>query len=326
MAFSKGRKIRNTTNVLNKTNDLELLDAYFGIKQLPTLINSPFREDRKPSFGIYLRDMHVLFKDYSTGESGNIYEMLKLKYNITYKEVINLITEDLNLDKRRLCNCTKVSYLHKASNTTIKARARGWNKQDKEYWNQFNISIDLLTKANVYPIDRYSIIKDCSKTFKADDLAYTFVEFKDNNVTMKLYQPYNKIKFISSHTYDVISLWCLLPKTGENLIICSSLKDALCTYSITNIPTISLQSETVQIKPIIVEELSSRFKNIYILYDGDKAGLENSNKLAQKTGFISIPFPYDNPKDISDWYKEKRNTQEIKNYILQHLKKKNDRR
>ena len=52
------------------------------------------------------------------------------------------------------------------------------------------------------------------------------------------------------------------------------------------------------------KNLKSRFKNIYILYDNDKAGLAYSQKTSEETGFKNIVLPqFEGGKDISDFYK-----------------------
>ena len=52
-----------------------------------------------------------------------------------------------------------------------------------------------------------------------------------------------------------------------------------------------------------ISELKRRYKNIYILYDTDKAGKEDSEKLQQQTGFTKINLPeFVEGKDVSDLY------------------------
>ena len=54
--------------------DVEVALKYLNITRYPTLVNSPLRKDDKPSFSIFLtEDKSVMFKDFATGESGNIY-------------------------------------------------------------------------------------------------------------------------------------------------------------------------------------------------------------------------------------------------------------
>ena len=76
------------------------------------------------------------------------------------------------------------------------------------------------------------IIKNQHKyIFKADKLAYAYVEHKEGKVSIKIYQPKNTngYKWSSKHDSSVVSLWTKIPEYGDILCICSSLKDSLCT-------------------------------------------------------------------------------------------------
>ena len=55
-----------------------------------------------------------------------------------------------------------------------------------------------------------------------------------------------------------------------------------------------------------ISELKRRFKQVYILFDNDDAGLADGKKLASQTGFINVILPnFKGGKDISDLYKAK---------------------
>ena len=53
-----------------------------------------------------------------------------------------------------------------------------------------------------------------------------------------------------------------------------------------------------------ISELLRRYKNVYILFDNDEAGLLDGVKLAESTGFTNLVLPNINgAKDVSDLYK-----------------------
>jgi len=55
-----------------------------------------------------------------------------------------------------------------------------------------------------------------------------------------------------------------------------------------------------------LNELKRRYKQVYILFDNDEAGLADGEKLAAQTGFINVVLPpFKGGKDISDLYKVK---------------------
>ena len=111
-------------------------------------------------------------------------------------------------------------------------------------------------------------------------------------------------KWSNSHDGSVISLWTKIPQEGEQICICSSLKDALCLWANTGIPSIAVQGEGYSISSTARDELMKRFKKVFILFDNDKPGLQDGQKLSDKTGFINKVLPqFEGGKDISDLYK-----------------------
>ena len=181
-----------------------------------------------------------------------------------------------------------------------------------------------LKYADVYPISHKIVIKDNkSYAFGADRYAYAYVEFKEGRTTLKIYQPFNKngFKWSNRHDRSVISLWTKVPKEGDKICICSSLKDALCLWANTGIPSLAIQGEGYGMSDTAINELKRRFNKIYICLDNDEAGLKDGVHLANKTGFINVVIPqFKGGKDISDLYKVLGNKEQFKQTILSLFK------
>lgn len=285
-----------------------LLNEFFGITKIPCLINSPLREDKHPSFKIYSPDgVNLYFKDFSTGEHGGMIKLFSLLWGTTMAEAVNRLNKkiDAPIDKK---NYKKFKINHTLeSSKKLEVKVRNWKPYDEEYWKSYGITIDALKKAEVYPVS-HRIIEREGKSYAIpmDKLAYAYVERKDKKVTIKLYQPLNTkgYKWLGTHKGDVVSLWNTLPEKGDRVCLCSSVKDALCLTCNTGIPAIALQGEGYIMSSSAQKNLKSRFKNIYILYDNDAAGLAYGNKTSKSTGFKNIILPeFEGGKDISDMYK-----------------------
>ena len=139
----------------------------------------------------------------------------------------------------------------------------------------------------------------------------------------KIYQPFNKngYKWSNRHDRSVISLWTKVPKEGDKICICSSLKDALCLWANTGIPSLAIQGEGYGMSDTAINELKRRFNKIYICLDNDEAGLKDGVHLANKTGFINVVIPqFKGGKDISDLYKVLGNKEQFKQTILSLFK------
>lgn len=334
MAFGPGNStIDLKEDILNRTTEFNILTYYLGIKKIPCLIQSPLRNDSKPSFGLYSKDgITIKYKDFSTNDTGGTFDLLSKLWNKSFKEVLDKVYKDLSNFSVNSNIKTYIKKLNKEkkvlpNNIDLQCKVREWNDYDLEYWKSFGISLEWLKYAEVYPISHKIIIKDNQQyTFIADKYAYAYVEHKEGKVTLKIYQPFNTkgFKWSNKHDTSVISLWTKVPEYGDRICICSSLKDALCLWANTGIPSLAVQGEGYTMSNTAINELKRRFRDIYILFDNDKAGLENGIKFAEITGFNNLVLPtieeLGNPKDVSDLYKslnnKKRFIEIIKNLFI----------
>jgi hypothetical protein len=283
--------------------------------------------DIKPSFSVFYGDnQKIYFKDFAGETRGNLISLLMIVFNLNYNKTIEKIIKDVeqiqrisgtnklsNSDDKKASNLNNNNVVFSYYNhnnkiiSNIKVKTRNWKSYDLEFWNEYGISKKWLEFGQIYPISTVFIYKNNIKyNIPADKYGYTFVENKDNIQTYKIYQPKNpKCKWINKHNSSVWDLWTKLPQTNDNLIITSSRKDALCLWSNLNIPATCLQSETFIPKKQVIEQLKSRFNNIYLLYDNDTTGNKYSDIISNMYNLkkIEIPKEYE-AKDPSDLYKK----------------------
>ena len=323
--ISSGKSSFTLDDVLRVASEAQIVSYYLGILKVPCIINSPLRQDKHPSFGLYSPNgTEINYIDFSTRDSGTIFTLLKNMWNLDYPEVFKRICQDFSkfnskatVIKSSKCDVTSQG---SSSNIDMKCKVREWKDYDLEYWASYGITLPWLKYANVYPISHKIIVKDGKEfVFGADKYAYAYVEFKEGKTTLKIYQPFNKrgFKWANKHDRSVISLWTKVPKTGDKIVVCSSLKDALCLWANTSIPAIAIQGEGYGISDTAINELKRRYKEVYILLDNDEAGLRDGEKLSASTGFINLVLPNINgAKDVSDLYKSLENKKRFKDIIL----------
>ena len=337
MGFGKiSSNISLKDDIYTKVNDAQIISYYLGINKFPVVIKSPLREDRKPSFSLFpTREGGIRYKDLANGDGGDVIDLLCSLWGCDFNSCIDRIYRDMsnfssNISVTYRPSTNRTSRTH-STESDLKCRIREWNDSDVRYWETYGVSLPWLKFGEVYPISHIIIESKSNRyVFPADKLAYAYVERKDNEVTLKIYQPKNKrYKWYNKHDASVWDLWTKLPDTGENLIITSSRKDALCIWENTLIPAVSLQAESYLPKKHVVEELKSRFKNVYILYDNDfdsdiNHGEELGSKIAKEFDliFIQIPTKYQS-KDASDLVKKygRLNLKNIINELINHTKK-----
>lgn len=328
MGFSSGKESVCLEDILNKVSESDILSFYLGVNNVPCVINSPLRIDKKPSFGLYSLDgKKIYYTDLSTKEKGGLFDLLMKLWNLEYADMLIKIYRDIPkfpFKETSTSKCTiRTTSVHQ-SFTELECKIRGWKDYDLEYWKSFGINKQWLEYAEVYPISHKIIIKDNERyVFGADKYAYAYVERKEGKITLKIYQPFNTkgYKWSNKHDASVISLWTKVPEYGEQIIICSSLKDALCLWSNIGIPCIAVQGEGYSISETAISELKRRYKKIYILFDNDEVGLFDGKKLAERTGFINLTLPdFEGGKDVSDLYKWLNNKEKFKQIMINLIK------
>ena len=313
MAFSSGKSSVSLDDILSKVTEANILSYYLGVTEVPCIINSPLRQDRRPSFGLYSPNgRRIYYTDLSTRDRGGLFDLLGHMWNCSYKEVLTRINEDISkfngsASIHTYTPCTVRSTSTYNRDTDLQCKVRDWRDYDIEYWASYGISLEWLKYAEVYPISHKIVIKGSQRyVFVADKYAYAYVEHKEGKVTLKIYQPFNKAgyKWSNKHDRSVISLWTKVPEYGDKICICSSLKDALCLWANANIPSLSIQGEGYNMSDTAISELKRRYKEIYILLDNDEAGLKDGLSLSESTGFTNVVLPkFEGGKDISDAFK-----------------------
>ena len=321
--FSKGKKSSvKLEDITSKLHEADILSYYLGIKEIPCVINSPLRKDKRPSFGLYSPNgERIYYTDLSTKEHGGIYDLLGKLWYCDFEEVLIKIYEDIPKICNKSCKVNTTNTMKNNDNSTcrilnkdeyrntidIQCKIRNWKDHDIEYWKSYGIDLKWLNFADVYPISHKIIIKDNKKyIFNADKYAYAYIERKEGKISIKIYQPFNKdgYKWSNSHNGSVISLWTKIPEYGDKLCICSSLKDALCLMANAHISSLALQGEGYRMSDTAIKELKRRYKKIFICFDNDDAGIQDAVKLSKETGFINVVLPqFVGGKDISDYYK-----------------------
>ena len=135
---------------------------------------------------------------------------------------------------------------------------------------------------------------------KLRSVAYAYQEFKDNQVTYKIYQPYSKeFKWTNNTNYTVHQGYRQLPDSGELLVITKSLKDVMSLLDVIGITAVGIQSESVMMKDSVMNEYKRRFTKVICLFDNDDAGKRLSKKYSDKYNVPHFFMP--EMEDVTDF-------------------------
>ena len=305
------------TEIFSKFSEAQVLATVLpDVTEIPCLINSPLRVDKHPSFRLYMSEYnHIRYIDYATNDKGTLLELLCKYWNCTFNQALDKICKLMIKDNNVLIKPKQIkTFTRKETSqmSKIEVKVRPWRDYDYEYWASYGITKPWLKYAEIYPIS-YKIITKKNPTtgkinryiFPADRYAYVYINRKEGKLQMKIYMPFNTrgFKWCSKADRSVIDLWTKIPEYGDKVIICSSMKDALCISCNLHIPTLSLQGEGYNMSQTAINELKRRYKKIFISFDTDLPGRQDSAKLAEETGFINIVPDLRECKDYSDAFK-----------------------
>lgn len=327
MAIGKTSSSISKTEVFSRFTEAQILSAVFPeVKMLPCKISSPLRKDEHPSFGLYLSNNgHIYYKDYANmDERGSLLDLLCKYWNCNFNQCLERICQLMMSEDNVTIRPKQIkTFTRKETDqqTEIQVAVRPWKDYDYEYWHSYGIEKQWLRYAEIYPISHKIVTKKNKETgsqskyiFPADKLAYAFIERKEGKLQIKIYQPYNTkgYKWCSKMDHSVIGLWAKIPQQGDRVVICSSMKDALCLSCQCHIPTLCLQGEGYNMSDTAISELKRRYKKVFICFDTDLAGIIDGQKLAEKTGFINVVPDLGMEKDLSDYYKNLQDKQQFK--------------
>jgi hypothetical protein len=128
--------------------------------------------------------------------------------------------------------------------------------------------------------------------------SYIYGYTRSDGQIYKVYQPKVKEhKFLKVKNY--VQGTDQLKFDVPNLVICSSLKDAMCLTKFGyNLEVVAPDSENTAIRKEVIDIYKVKYKSICTLFDNDEAGIKAMKKYKDNFGFPGIHLKLE--KDLSD--------------------------
>ncbi len=301
--------------ILSKVSEYDIWKMYCeNFKELNVPFKSSLYQDNNPGCRIYQKpDSRLCYKDFGTGENYDCFSYIQRKYNLTFQEALNVVGGDIGLKPSQID--FKPQFLIGKENTSkqqekwsIDVILRTWKIYDYNYWHRYNLSFDDVERGGFFPISHcYMSKSDKTIVFKDDksNPMYASKEFHWKTkefIGYKIYRPLNSNKsyrFISpSGVGNSIIGWEELPEKHDCLIWSKARKDVIL-YNQIGYYAISAQSENSFLPEDAVNELITRFSNIYIQLDNDNSGKKASENLQNRYKFrILYISEYTKLKDL----------------------------
>lgn len=328
---------------------LDVFRFYLPGYPIPSRVNfpSPFYEDGVASCNVFRgRDGIWRYKDHGDGgqDTGDCFWLVGRLYDKNlrsqFPEVLDLIIKDMGLHVRsplaeqerkqsgepvrvapqRRFDREGAAYREAPAPRPFSYEPKPYGDKELAFWHQYGITSEVLTKYMVYNLKDFSSVSRAGKpyTIYATPREPIFGYVGDNNI--KIYRPNSKLRFLSGGVrhHDYVFGLEQLPPKGERVIITGGEKDVLSLAS-HGFNAIALNSETATISSELVENLRSRFHQLYVCYDMDDTGLKASARLHDEYPDIKVlhlPLDGSKPaKDISDFFRLGGTAEEL-NYFI----------
>jgi len=295
--------------ILSKISEEDIFRRYTEFEEINKKFKTPFGDERTPSCIVY---PNMFFICFSSNKKGSCFDLVMMKYSCTFQESLLMIANDFNIKSNSL-ELSPIIFgikpkVYVSKQTEIKIKSKEYTQKGLDYWKQYLISKYTLDKYQIKQLEYYWItdkegILKQYKLYKNEiGFGYDF-----NNYKYQLLFPDKpkEYKWKSNTGITDIQGYYQLPKSGDKLIITSSLKDVACLNENYQLTCIAAKSESTIIPEIIIEHLKLRFKEIIVYLNNDLAGINASKQYEEKYNLKWIVNPLELSKDPSDCMKNK---------------------
>ncbi len=275
----------------------EQIYEHYGVK-LFYRVHSPLRDEGNPSFSTYETNGNIRWKDFGTGEGGNIFEFIMAIESVGFADALRTAKEILKGNSHSIENVRK-KHVKQVKRDVIPFTS--YRKFELEYWDKRGVTEAQLTDNLVFPL-KMLLIDGKFKCTSNPDLPKFIYYMRGDKSSWKLYSPMDQgdLKWMS-HNISLVNYESPLKNINKDLVILSSKKDKMV------FDNLKLPFDTTSVLAEgnyrgLLKEIENDFKqydNIYCLLDFDRAG-ENSTQSIENESNGRIKGVY-LPLDVSNY-------------------------
>jgi len=276
-------------------NDILKKMGHYPTKTSTTRITyrTPFNPNEKtPSFCVFQNDRGEWknYKDYSSGEGGDVYKFVMGYYRISFIEAKKKIEELLGLnDSQDFVTSNSFSFNQKNSSYEIKKiRKLEDNKILMDYLNKRGISNIIILKASLDAV-----------YYQINNKNYFAIGFKNDNDGYEIRNEYFKGNLINKSLTTILN-------NSKQIKVFEGFLDYLSYLEISQNGIVSdyLILNSVSLIKQALEHLKGNYELIELYFDNDEAGEKATQKIIQKILNVKIIDKrkyYENYKDLNEY-------------------------
>lgn len=308
-ANSKPRIPLTKENILSRISEEAIFQKY--LERDPSkkgLVTNPLRDDENPTCSFYTSKTNnrLMFHDFAMSRSWDCFAVVMQRFGLSFPESLERVNKDfkLRLNTCDAVECIEVPNMMEISRDKplIQVIKKEWEKHEIEYWKSQGITKKELAFGNVISVEYVYVNKILYWRTTKKNPIFAYI-YPSGNV--KCYRPMarsQRDKWLGSADGNDINLYDQLPYFGDQLIITSSMKDALLLIKF-GYTAIAPQGEGYSLDDPKYEALKQMFSEIIIFFDADQRGFELAPQRAEEMecSWVYIPEEYES-KDITDFY------------------------
>lgn len=309
-------------SILERVDEYTLYCKYLGFEpRLRTKYHSITRTgdvDSDPSFSLFISkkgDKEYFWKDNGTGDSGDIFKLIKIKFGYkTSSDVYKRIDFDFKLGFGTGTPPPETKIVLNSApdvrpEMRIRIQSRDFNQRELLYWASFGITAQTLARYRVKALKYYWTHDFQEAPTAPRNLAFSYEVLGK----YKIYQPFTpRVKFRNDLTEKCLEGFAQLQYKSDILIITKSTKDIMLLAEF-GYEAVSPRSENTPVPDPFLRYFHKRYKKVLILFDND---MKHRGDMYQEPK-IYVPAS-SGEKDISDFYKAygKQLTKDLLNTII----------
>ena len=314
--------------ILSRFSEEQLMEYYLRIPVKKGLFRSPLRDDKNPTCSFFRNNKGtLLFKDFATGQCLDIFSIVQQMFKCNYFEALKIIANDFGIIQNKSIkrNPGKINEnpikIEDKELSKIQVEIQDFTDLELKWWEKYGITKDILQKYQVYSCKYVFLNGNLLAKSQQHCPIFGYYGKKYHGLELwKIYFPKRtNYRFIGNYPCKKLQGYDNLPKSGKICVITKSQKDVMALYAY-GIPACAPNSETIIPSEFIINDLTSRFKHVFALWDNDITGVTFLNKIKKKYPQIKcviIPRNLE-AKDFSDLM-AKYGYKKTKEFIIQYL-------